>query len=73
MRTRHLFVTIVTVAALSTLSFTARAQTPKPGDAIVGAWTLNKSASDLGAADGEGRRGGDDGQRGDGEIGRAHV
>jgi hypothetical protein len=62
MRTRHLFVTIVTVAALS---LTVRAQTPKPGDAIVGAWTLNKSASELPGADGDGREGGEDGQRGD--------
>jgi hypothetical protein len=64
MRTRHLFVTFVTVAALS---LAARAQTPKPGDALVGAWTLNKSASELGAADGgDGGREGEDGRRGDG-------
>src|SRR5712691_7686246 len=71
MRTRHLIVTVVTVAAASLI--TAHAQTPKPNASIVGAWTLDKSASDLGGGadgNGDGREGGEDGRRGDGSGGR---
>src|SRR5258708_6436482 len=71
MRTRHLFVTFVMSAALSFVI--AHAQTPAPAASnasIVGAWTLNKDASDLGqqpGQNGDGREGGDDsGQRGGG-------
>jgi hypothetical protein len=70
MRTRHLIVTVVTVAAA--LFVTASAQTPKPNESIVGAWTLNKSASDLGGgadSNGDGRDG-ENGRRGDGSGGR---
>jgi hypothetical protein len=64
MRTRHLLATIVTVAAAS---FIAHADTPKPNDAIVGAWTLNKSASELAQpGDNNGRDGDNAGRRGDG-------
>jgi len=66
MRFRHLFVTVVTVASVSLPS---HAQTARPNDSIVGAWTLNKSASDLGDAGDsgrEGRDGAEDGRRGDG-------
>jgi hypothetical protein len=59
-------VTFVTAASLSIA--TLQAQTPaKPNDSIVGSWTLNKGASDLGAA-AEGREGndGEDGRRGGG-------
>lgn len=61
MRKTTFFVTTVIVAALAI----ARADTPKPNDAIIGAWTLNKGASDLGAADGN-AQGDDNGRRGDG-------
>ncbi len=65
MRTRHVFVTIVTVAAASLI--TLHADTPqKPNDAIVGAWTLNKEASTLATPqdqDGEGRNGDNRGGR----------
>ena len=50
MHIRHCCVTFVTAAALSLV---IHADTPKPNDAIVGAWTLNKTASDLGAAGGD--------------------
>ena len=64
MRTRHLLATIVTVAAAS---FIAHADTPKPNDAIVGAWTLNKNASELAQpGDNNGRDGDNGGRRGDG-------
>jgi len=49
---------------MAALCVTMQAQTPKPNDALVGAWTLNKSASELGDA-GDGRAG-----RGDGEDDR---
>ena len=63
MRKTCLFVTTVIAAAFAI----ARAETPKTNDAIVGAWTLNKGASELGAADGSARgRDGEDGRRGDG-------
>jgi hypothetical protein len=65
MRTSHLFVTSVIAAGLMVA---AHAETPKPSEAIIGAWTLNKSASELGVA-GDGRgdgRDGEDGRRGDG-------
>jgi hypothetical protein len=66
MRTHHFVVTVVTVAAASLVP--TYADTPKPNDAIVGAWTLNKDASDLGGQPGEngGREGDDTGRRGDG-------
>jgi len=66
---RDLFVTFVTVAAVS---LATHAQTPKPNESIVGAWTLNRSASDLGGGaegNGDGRDGGEDGRRGDGSGG----
>src|SRR6185312_15379293 len=61
MRTSALLVTTVTAAALSLV---LHADTPKANDAIVGAWTLNKSASDLGAAGGDNNNQGRDGQQG---------
>ena len=56
--------TLIAAAALAP-GGAIHAQTPAPSDALVGAWTIDKSASDLGAA-------GDDanGQNGDGENGR---
>ncbi len=59
MRTRHLLVTIVTVAVASLVDL--HAQGAKPTDAIVGAWTLNKDASTLATPQGEDgeSRGGD--------------
>ena len=62
MRTSHLFVTSVIAAGLIV---GVDAQTQKANDAIIGAWTLNKNASELGVA-GEGRDGGEEGRRGDG-------
>lgn len=59
MRIQHFVVTVVTVAAAALV--TIHADTPKPNDAIVGAWTLNKDASQL--APDRGDNG--DGQRGD--------
>src|SRR6266436_395570 len=68
MRTTHLLVTTVIATGLIAVAF---AETPKPNDAIVGAWTLNKASSDLGATQGDGEgRSGDDGRRGDGSGGR---
>ena len=66
---RHLFVTAVTAASLSLVVFAA--DPPKPNEAVVGAWTLNKSASDLGVAGDNNGQGGDgqDGRRGDGSGG----
>ena len=61
MRTSALLVTTVTAAALSLV---LHADTPKANDAIVGAWTLNRSASDLGAAGGDNNDQGRDGQQG---------
>jgi hypothetical protein len=64
MRTRHLLATIVTVAAAS---FIAHADTPKPNESIVGAWTLNKDASELTQpGDNNGRDGDNAGRRGGG-------
>lgn len=64
MRASILSVTTVIAAAFV---LNAHAQSSKPNDGIIGAWTLNKAASDLGAADGDGRgRDGEDGRRGDG-------
>jgi len=57
------YISVTTVMAAA-LAMTLHADTPKPNDAIVGAWTLNKSASDLGAA------GGDNGSQGAGDNGR---
>jgi hypothetical protein len=64
MRTSHLLVTTVIAAGVLAI---AHAETPKPNDAIIGAWTLNKTASELGVAgDGRGEaRDGEDGRRGD--------
>ena len=62
MHTSHLFVTSVIAAGLIV---GVGAQTQKAHDAIIGAWTLNKNASELGVA-GEGRDGGEEGGRGDG-------
>ena len=62
MHTSHLFVTSVIAAGLIV---GVGAQTQKAHDPIIGAWTLNKNASELGVA-GEGRDGGEDGRRGDG-------
>jgi Spy/CpxP family protein refolding chaperone len=64
MNIRNFCVTFVTAVAVS---FTLHAESAKPNDAIVGAWTLNKSASDLGAAGGDNQgRDGENGRRGDG-------
>ena len=60
MRISHLFVTCVIAAGLMVA---AHAETPKANDAIVGAWTLNKNASELSTA-GEGRGDGSDGENG---------
>ena len=67
MRTQHFVVTVVMVAAASLVPVFADA--PKPNDAIVGAWTLNKDASDLGTGTqpGDNNNGGDNtGRRGNG-------
>jgi hypothetical protein len=70
MRTRGLSVTFVTFFTGAALSLAAHAQTPKPNESIVGAWTFNRGASDLGGAgDGEGREGGENGRRGNGSGG----
>ena len=65
MRKIHFFVTTVIAAALS---FAVYAETPKPNDAVVGAWTLNKGASELGAAGDTNAQGrdGDNGRNGNG-------
>ena len=65
MRISHIVVTFVTATALSVP--VAYAQTAKPDDAIVGAWTLNKNASEIGeaGANGDGREG-ENGRGGDG-------
>src|SRR3954471_4064419 len=62
MRKTAFFVTTVIAAAFAI----AHADTPKQNDTIIGAWTLNKGASELGAADGNarGREGDDEGRRG---------
>jgi len=66
MRKTAFFVTTVIAAALAI----AHAETPKTNDAIIGGWTLNKGASDLGAADGNAQgRDGENGRRGDGAGG----
>lgn len=67
MRLQHFVVTVVTISAAALISL--HADTPKPNDAIVGAWTLNKNASQLAPASGEnanGRDGDNGGRRGDG-------
>jgi len=66
MRLSHVFVTPVIAAALCV---TTHAQTPTRNDAIVGAWTLNRSASDLGGGEDGDRDGREDGRRGDGPGG----
>src|SRR4051812_22804600 len=65
--------TVVVTSVITAAFFaTPHAQSSKSKDAsnsntaIVGAWTLNKSASDLGAAGEDGGRDGEDGRRGDG-------
>ena len=66
MRKTAFFVTTVIAAAFAI----AHAETPKANDAIIGAWTLNKGASELGAADGSAQgRDGENGRRGDGAGG----
>jgi len=65
MNIRNFCVTFVTAVAVSV---TLHAESAKPNDAIVGAWTLNKDASQLAPArgdNGDGREG-DQGRRGDG-------
>ncbi len=70
-------ITTIVVTSVMAAAFlaTPHAQSSKPKDAsnanaaIVGAWTLNKSASELGAAGEDGGRNGDDGRRGDGAGG----
>ena len=69
MRTRFLVVSTVTIAAAA---FIAHADTPKPNESIVGAWTLNKEASQLdGQAgdNGNGRDGDNTGRRGNNGFG----
>lgn len=75
MRIPTLVVTSVITAAFLA---TPHAQTSKPNgaknddanSALVGAWTLNKSASELGAAGEDGGGDGENGRRGDGSGGR---
>jgi hypothetical protein len=70
MRTVPFSMTTVIAAALVA---SLHAQTSKPNQAIVGAWTLNKTASDLGGDNTDGRgdgKDGDDGQRGNRGAGR---
>jgi hypothetical protein len=68
MRTQHFVVTVVTVAAASLV--TTYADTPKPNEGIVGAWTLNKDASQLDAQTGENGGDGDNtGRRGNNGFG----
>ena len=63
MRKTAFFVTSVIAAAFA---INAHAQSSKPSDGLIGAWTLNKGASELGAGgDGQGRDG-ENGQRGAG-------
>jgi hypothetical protein len=65
MRNRNLFVTVVTIAAASLV--TTYADTPpKPNEGVVGAWTLNKDASQLDTQTGDnsGRDGDNAGRRG---------
>jgi len=66
MRISHVAVTFV-IAAASSIAV-AHGQTSKPDEASVGAWTLNKNASEIGGeagANGDGRDG-ENGRRGDG-------
>ncbi len=63
----------MTAVIVSALPVFMSADTPKTNEAIVGAWTLNKNASDLGTAGDNGREGredGENGRRGDGAGGR---
>jgi Spy/CpxP family protein refolding chaperone len=64
MRSQHFVVTVVTVAAAALV--TTHADTPKPNEAIIGAWTLNKDASQLTARgdNGDGREGDNSGRNG---------
>lgn len=67
MRRSLVFVTTV-IAAASVAA--ANAEPQKPNEAIVGAWTINKNASDLDGAQGDGQnRDGQEGRR-DGSGGR---
>ena len=70
MRNSSFVVTIVTVAAASLVTIHA-ADTPKPNDAVVGAWTLNKDASTLTqpGEEGEGQSGQNGGDRRGGQNG----
>ena len=56
------YISVTTVMAAA-FAMTLYADTPKPNDAIVGAWTLNRSASDLGAAGGDNNSQGRDGEQ----------
>jgi len=69
MRTQHFVVTVVTVAAAALV--TVYADTPKPNEGIVGAWTLNKDASQLDAQSGDNNNGNGDntGRRGNNGFG----
>jgi len=69
MRIQNFVVTVVTVAAASLV--TTYADTPpKPNESIVGAWTLNKDASQLDTQTGENGRDGDNaGRRGNNGFG----
>lgn len=67
MRTQHFVVTVVTVAAASLV--TIFADTPKPNEGIVGAWTLNKDASQLDAQTGDNGNGDNTGRRGNNGFG----
>src|SRR5215831_14796612 len=64
MRTRFLLVSTVTIAAAA--AFIVHADTPKPNEGVVGAWTLNKEASQLDTQTGDnsGRDGDNSGRRG---------
>jgi hypothetical protein len=69
MRLQHFVVTVVTVAAATLV--TIHADTVKPNEALIGAWTLNKNASELAPRgdNGDGREG-DDSARNGGPGGR---
>src|ERR1051325_7680380 len=60
----------VTTVMAAAFAMTLSADTPKSNDAIVGAWTLNKSASDLGAAGDDNNNSGEGDQNGGRSGGR---
>jgi hypothetical protein len=69
MRIQPFVVTVVTVAAASLVTISADTP-PKPNEGIVGAWTLNKDASQLDTQTGENGREGDSfGRRGNNGFG----